>query len=382
MTSRESPRRPVTGKNTEWMIPSDQMIVRRYKPLRYFADTLENGFRAGQADEYEEREGQASAPAREHEQRRSTQTESITLNNGKEMDLATGVEQAREDARANYYANCWRLGTDEDPEIWGQYADGRGVAIETTYSQMEQFVAPEQEDLYMGIVRYLDYEEDFTPTGIFYALYFYKHRMFDGEQEFRVPTNRGGNPIIRTDGQETPPEMGQDNPPHINLPADMNTLISRVILSPDADDEVRAQVEATLEEHGVSAPVVPSRLAKPSAHHDSYDVELGGAANYEASEDYLDEVIERFVEKTDWDVWNTVDIVQLNQQEKLHPRTTFVECFRYVDEPPERSDYGQEHLNYEIRAHRVVGGEYQNTFLNEIAEATNEELLEAVESFE
>ena len=356
------------------MIPSDQMIIRRYKPLQYFADTLEDGFRAGQADGYEEREGQASKPAREHEQRRSAQTESITLNNGQEIDLAGGMEQARGDARANYYANCWRLGTDEDPEIWEQYADGRGVAIETTYNQMEQFIAPEQDDLYMGIIRYLDYEDDFTPTGIFYALYFYKHREFDGEQEFRVLTNQGGNPIIRTDGQEMPDEMRPDNPPHINLSADMDALINRVILSPEADDEVRAQVEATLEEHDVSAPVVPSRLADQSAHHESYDAELGGAANYEASEEYLDEVTKDFVEETDWDVWNSADIVQLNQRGKLYPRLIFIECFRYVDEPPERSEYGQEHLNYEIRVHRFVDGEYQSTFLNRAAEETDAEL--------
>ena len=350
------------------------MIIRRYKPLRHFASTLENGFRAGQADEYEEREGQASEPTRDHEREQSQKTESIILDNGEEMDLANGFEQARRDARTNYYANCWRLGTDEDPQIWERYADGRGVAIETTYEQLEQYVAPDNDDLYMGIVRYLDYEEDFTPTGIFYALYFFKHREFDGEQEFRVLANRGGNPILWTDGRETPPEMEPDNPGHINLPAKMDALINRVILSPDADEGVRSMVEETLDEYGVTAPVIPSRLDDPSAHQDTYDAELGGAANYEASEEYLDEVINRFVEETDWDIWDIVDVVQMNQHGKLHPRTTFVECFRYVDDPPERSGYGQEHLNYEVRVHRLVDGDYQDTFLNDTAEETNTEI--------
>lgn len=350
------------------------MVIRRYKPLRHFASTLEDGFRAGQADGYEEREGQASEPAREQERQHSEQTESIILNNGEEMDLAGGVEQVRGDARANYYANCWRLGTDENPEIWEQYAGGRGVAIETTYEQIEQYVSPGEEDLYMGIVRYLDYEEDFTPTGIPYALYFFKHREFDSEQEFRVLANRGGNPILWTDGRETPAEMRPDNPGHINLPADMDALINRVILSPGADEEVRMEVEETLDEYDVTAPVVPSRLTNPSVHYETYDAELGGAANYEASEEYLERVLERFIEETDWETWNTIDVVQLNQHENLHPRTTFVECFRYVDDPPECAEYGQEHLNYEIRVHRVVNGEYQFTFLNDFAEETNAEL--------
>ena len=382
MTSGDSSRRPVTGKNTEWMIPSDQMVIRRYKPLRHFADTIENGFRAGQADGYEEHEGQASEPAREYERQRSEQTESMTLRNGEEMDLAGGMEQAREAARDNYYANCWRLGTDEDPDIWERYADGQGVAIETTFRQMEEFIAPDQEDLYMGIVRYMDFEEDITPTGIPYVLYFYKHRTFDGEQEFRVLTNRGGNPIPRTDGKEIPPESRPDNPPHVNLSANMDELINRVIISPDAGQEVRTQVEETLDEHSVSAPVVPSRLTEPSPHHDTYDAELGGAANYDASEEYLEDVIDRFVEETDWDIWNTVDVVQLNQRGRLHPRLVFVECFRYVENPPARSEYGQEHLNYEVRAHRIVQGEYKNTFLNDWAEETDEELSEAGEPSE
>ena len=150
MGSSNSDRRPVTGKSSEWMIPSDQMIIRRYKPLRYFESMLENGFRAGQAKGYEEREGQASQPAREREQRQSEESLSVELNNGEEMNYAAGMENARQSARYNYYANCWRLGTDEDPEIWNEYADGRGVAIETTYRQIEGRVALNEDDPYMG----------------------------------------------------------------------------------------------------------------------------------------------------------------------------------------------------------------------------------------
>lgn len=113
----DSSRRPVAGTHTDWMVPSDRMVVRRYKPLEYFSDTLENGFRAGQADGYEERESQVSQPARARERQQSNRTESLTLSNGEEMDLAGGFEQAREEARQNYYANCWRLGTDEDSDI-------------------------------------------------------------------------------------------------------------------------------------------------------------------------------------------------------------------------------------------------------------------------
>lgn len=354
------------------MIPSDRMVIRRYKPLKYFADTLENGFRAGQAAGYEEREGQASQPAREREHQRSETSLSKTLDSGEDIDYASGTENARQSARHNYYANCWRLGTDENHGIWEDYADlCEGVAIETTYEQIEQYVAPEEDDLYMGLVRYLDYEEEYTPTMGFYTLYFFKHREMDDEQEFRVLVNRGGNPVTFLDGRETSKEMIPDNSGAIYLSADMDALINRVILAPGADEEVRVQVEETLDEYGVSAPVVPSRLTNSSTNHDTFEAELSGAANYGGNEEYLKGLFHGYVEETDWDVWSTVDVVQLNQKGNLHPRTMFIECFRYSGDPPDRTEYCQEHLNYEVRAHRYEDGEWVNTFWNDAAEETD-----------
>ncbi|ELZ29014.1 hypothetical protein C474_13969 [Halogeometricum pallidum JCM 14848] len=223
----------------------------------------------------------------------------------------------------------------------------------------------------MGIVRYLDYEEEHTPTMGFYTLYFFKHREMDYEQEFRVLVNRGGNPVTFLDGRETPEEMIPDNSGAIFLSADMDALINRIIIAPDADEEVRVQVEETLNEYGVSAPVVSSQLANPPTHHDTYDAELGGAANYGGSEEYLEDLFHEYVEETDWDVWSTVDVVQLNQKGNLHPRTMFIECFRYTGDPPDREVYCQEHLNYEVRAHRYEDGEWVNTFWNDAAEETD-----------
>lgn len=372
MPSEGPSRRPVAYKNMEWMIPSDRMVLRRYKPLRYFSDTLEKGFRAGQAAGYEAREGQVSERARETERQQSEQAESIVLNNGEEMDLAKGMEDVRQEARHNYYASCWRLGTDEDREIWNQYADlVEGVAIETTYHQLEEHLAPDEDDLLMGIVRYLDYETEITPGRSAPLLYFYKHRVFDSEQEFRVLANHGGNPIMWTDGRDPPEEMRSDNPEAVNLPADMDALINRVILAPEAGEEIRAQVEEILDEQGVSAPVVPSRLANPAAHQDTYDAEMGGAANYGGSKEYLEELFRRYADDTDWDLWDTIDLVQLNRKGNLHPRAVFIECYRYPGEAPDRSEYGQEHLNYEVRAHRYKNGDWVNTFWNDSAEETD-----------
>ena len=43
---------PVVQPTGPWMVPSDRMVVRRYKPLRYYDSVFQDGFRASKAAGY------------------------------------------------------------------------------------------------------------------------------------------------------------------------------------------------------------------------------------------------------------------------------------------------------------------------------------------
>ncbi|WP_152423905.1 hypothetical protein [Natronobacterium lacisalsi] len=67
MDEREYREQPVAQPTGQWMVPSDRMILHRYKSMEHFDSVLENGFRAARAEDHERREGRASKPTREYE---------------------------------------------------------------------------------------------------------------------------------------------------------------------------------------------------------------------------------------------------------------------------------------------------------------------------
>jgi hypothetical protein len=366
---------PVVFPASIWMLPSDRMVIRRYKPVEYFSDTLQDGYRAKQAGRYDDIfEGRATARTRRAEEEQASD-ESVTLANGEEMDLAEGMRQWREANGYYYYPNCWRLGTDESETIWDEYADlEHGVAIETTVGKLKQHLAP-SERISMGFIRYLDWLNEAARGNDAGWPFFFKTREYDEEQEFRALANRGGNALFRTDGLEFNEEhIPEDNPEVINIPANQDDLIERVILAPEATDEVRSQVESDLEDADLDVPVVPSRLNSSDRPSRGYVARLAGADNYGGREDYLEGLFHGFVEETDWDTWETVDVVQINRKGHLSPRDVFLELYRYEDHGPDREVYGHDHLQYEVRAHRYRNGEHETTYLNDHAEETREQL--------
>ncbi len=109
----------------------------------------------------------------------------------------------------------------------------------------------------------------------------------------------------------TEKHIPEDNPEVINVPANQEGPIDRVILAPEANNDVRSQVESDLEDADLNVPVVDSRLNSNEPPSRGYVARLAGADNYGGREDYLEGLFHDFVEETDWEIWETVDVVQL-----------------------------------------------------------------------
>jgi len=378
MDEREYRDQPVAEPLGKWMVPSDRMVVRRYKNLDHLESILENGFRAQKADEYEELEGRASPPTLRHEEENWELNGIESFQDGSTPSISEGMYEARKAARHHYYPSCWRMGTGENIDIWQDYTgidenNKRGVAFETTVGQMKQHLAPD-EDLYMGTVWYQQRELEPTPNFPFYELYFFKDQQFDREQEFRAIANRGGNPTLWLNGREWTEDMlPDDHPENVHLKGDLDSLINRVLIAPEADDEIRNEVEETLQNHSINAEITDSKLEDDVEFSGEYMAELVGPTNYSGSGEYLDFTIERWLDLTDWDEWSTVDVVQINQQNNREARRTLVELYRYRDGGPDFETYGQDHLEYQILAHRFEENGRTEYFENEWAEQFDED---------
>ena len=359
------------------IIPSDQMVIRRYMPSKYFRSTFKDGYRFGLAEGYEKQEGQISpfsdqqmAMRREKNKERLKENdgdgdnllEDMKLNNGETPDFEAMMNEGQKAARWFYFANCWRLGTDESKQIWKDYTEENmveGVAIETTVGQFRRHLAPKNDSIKMGAVWYIDREEEPTPISPPFSPFFFKGKKYDDEQEFRALYNKGGNPVYFADGREYPEEMLPDRNDSANLQGNHKEIINRIILAPNANSEVRILVEDVLNDYNLDIDIVESQLTgEPISQIHEYGAELGATDNYGGDPEYLNETVDGFLNNTDWEQWETVDIVMVCWKGRPFPRWTFVECYRHSSTEPQfkLSDYSHHNPVYEIRAYRYQAG--------------------------
>lgn len=94
----------------------------------------------------------------------------------------------RRRTRTRTYANCWNLGDAESDALWRLYCgNSQGVAIRTTYTALQNSLRS-YPDVYIGLIRYINYDKDFfvgDDFGIF-DLVMHKQVAFAHEREVRV----------------------------------------------------------------------------------------------------------------------------------------------------------------------------------------------------
>lgn len=148
-------------------------------------------------------------------------------------------EKAFEQLRRLTKINCWHCAAYESDAMWKLYAaDRKGVAIRTTAARLQAALQPfrlspeyGEEKPYWGKIRYVDLHAERLQVGM-ERRFFYKHRAFEWEREFRV--------IISLRMAE---EFGVRVPDNgIYVPFHPTELIESVYLGPELPGEDRKSV--------------------------------------------------------------------------------------------------------------------------------------------
>ena len=152
--------------------------------------------------------------------------------------------------------SCWHESTHESAAMWRLYArETDGVAVKTNFSSFKKSLKS-SEDIYVGQVEYVDYEETWIPEFNLFSSYLHKRQDFKHEQEVRA---------ITTTWPKTVDEV--DQPPDIcdvgrNYEVDLSLLIKKVIVAPYADDWFLELVRSVaVNRYGLNVPIVRSGLA-------------------------------------------------------------------------------------------------------------------------
>jgi hypothetical protein len=154
--------------------------------------------------------------------------------------------------------SCWHRSEHESDAMWRLYAgSGKGVAIRTTPERLRDALKPYRikpeyghEDLWFGDVQYVDLTKERLRKAGDLTRFYFKHRAFSSEQEFRLAIS-----------MRTAEENAVQVPEHgIVVDVDLDRLIETVVLGPTSDARERAAAEEVARRFGLGDRVVKSEL--------------------------------------------------------------------------------------------------------------------------
>lgn len=149
--------------------------------------------------------------------------------------------------QATTYVSCWHMNPQESEAMWRLYCgEPHGVAIQTTYQHLIEAVESEHE-IYVGCVKYIDYEREWFPDANAFHPVMHKRLSFEHEREVRLVTSP-------SKFRASPPESVPDA---LFIPWDSDARIERVFVDPYAPAYFFDAVEVVL---GAMAPYLKERL--------------------------------------------------------------------------------------------------------------------------
>ena len=121
---------------------------------------------------------------------------------------------------------------------------GEGVAIQSTIGNMIDSFVDTNDEIHIGSIEYIDYEEDNIPWGNMLGLAMFKRKSFEHENELRA--------VI----------MDGDNVPGKPVSVKIDTLIQRIHLAPNTQEWLYELVKKVISKYGLDKDVLNSALDK------------------------------------------------------------------------------------------------------------------------
>ncbi len=85
------------------------------------------------------------------------------------------------------FINCWHLNDNESAAMWKIYNQkGEGIAIQSSFIRLCDSFAPSERDIYVGCVKYSDYEKEWIPEDNSLQPFLHKRNSFEYEKEVRA----------------------------------------------------------------------------------------------------------------------------------------------------------------------------------------------------
>jgi hypothetical protein len=148
--------------------------------------------------------------------------------------------------------NCWHMNDSESAAMWKLYLKSNdGIAIQSNYQKL--FTSLKQSDIliFIGIVKYIDYENDSIDWGNFINPYVYKRKSFSYENELRA--------VIFEAAAHNHGKINLENG-GVKVKIDINNLVENVYVAPDSSKWITDLVKNICTQFGYNFNVINSKL--------------------------------------------------------------------------------------------------------------------------
>lgn len=149
--------------------------------------------------------------------------------------------------------SCWHINWYESAAMWKLYLKSdEGIAIRSNFDRLRNSLRDEKHDIFIGKVKYIDYEKDAIPEGPLPS-FVHKRKSFKHEVELRA--------VI----QKLPPRglSSRSKRPFVDglyVPVDLDVLISRIYLAPTCPEWLFELVKSVTRKYGLKKEVFQSDL--------------------------------------------------------------------------------------------------------------------------
>jgi hypothetical protein len=152
--------------------------------------------------------------------------------------------------------NCWHLSEYESAAMWNLYLkSNEGIAIQSTFDLLKTSLKDENHDVFIGKVKYIDFEKDWMPEGNTLYPFVHKRKSFEHEKELRA--------IIQEFRYKKNGELDWSKPSFddgICARVDLGVLIDRIYLAPTSPKWLFELVKSITKKHKLDKDVLQSRL--------------------------------------------------------------------------------------------------------------------------
>ena len=154
--------------------------------------------------------------------------------------------------KSEYGISCWHMNNHESAAMWKLYLkSNEGIAIQTTYKKLRETLNSSDISIFIGTVKYIDYETDIMDITNGFTQYLHKRQSFHHEQELRA--------ILTSHDADNTNKVDLSNGGQ-KVKIEIEDLIENIYVSPESPKWLTDLVKDTVKQFGHTFNVINSRL--------------------------------------------------------------------------------------------------------------------------